>query len=153
MAEIIIKEVNTKGLMNKFIDFPIKLYKNNENYIPALASAEKEMFDREKNAAYEYCDSIQILAYKDNKIVGRLVGIINTKYNEKMNEKYLRFTHFDVIDDFEVTKAMFDYIVKWGKEKGMSKLNGPLGFTDMDRQGMLLEGMISSSRVSDIHAK
>lgn len=140
MSEITIKEIKTKKDMKKFIDFPIKLYKDNQNYIPALAADEMNMYDSSKNAAYEYCESIQILAYKENKVVGRLAAIINHKYNDKITGKHLRFSHFDVVDDFEVTKAMFDYIGKWGKEKGMTEFNGPIGFTDLDRQGMLIEG-------------
>lgn len=140
MSEIIIKEVKTKKDLTKFVRFPMKLYKENENYIPALEADEKNMFNRNKNGSYEYCESIEILAYKNNKVVGRLAGIINHKYNEKINAKHLRFSNFDVIDDFEVTKAMFDYIAKWGKEKGMTEFNGPIGFTDLDRQGMLIEG-------------
>lgn len=140
MSKIIIKEVETKKDLKKFIAFPLELYKDNTNYIPAMSGDEANMFNREKNAAYEYCDSILILAYRDNKVVGRLAGIINYTYNKKVENNYLRFSHFDVIDDFEVTKAMFNYIGKWGKEKGMNKFNGPLGFTDIDRQGLLIEG-------------
>lgn len=140
MTNIQIKEVKNNKDMRTFVKFPLKLYKGNENYIPALASGEMAMFNRKKNYAYEYCDSLLVLAYEDNKVVGRLAAIINYTYNEKVNKKYLRFTHFDVIDKFEVTKAMFDYVGKWGKEKGMDEFNGPLGFTDIDRQGMLLEG-------------
>lgn len=140
MSEIIVKEVKTKKDLKKFIAFADDLYKGNDCYVPTLHSDIKDMFDREKNGSYEYCDSIGVLAYKDNKVVGRLMGIINYKYNDKMNVKHLRFTLFDVIDDFEVTKAMFDYIIKWGKEKGMTELNGPLGFVDTDKQDMLIEG-------------
>lgn len=140
MNNIIIKEVKTKKDLKQFVNFPIKLYKDNENYIPALQADEKNMFNRQKNYAYEYCESIEILAFKNNEVVGRLVGIINHKYNDKIKGKHLRFSHFDVIDDFEVTKAMFEYIGKWGKEKGMTEFNGPIGFTDLDRQGMLIEG-------------
>lgn len=140
MNKIIIKKVQTKKDLNKFVKFPLELYKNNSNYIPALQGDEKNMFNKEKNAAYDYCESIEVLAYKDNKIVGRLAGIINHAYNKKVNKNYLRFTHFDVIDDFEVTKAMFDYVGNWGKEKGMTHFNGPLGFVDTDRQGLLIEG-------------
>ena len=130
----------TKKEMNKFIKFADDLYKDNECYVPQLHSDVKNTFNREKNGAYEYCDSILILAYLNNKVVGRLAGIINYKYNEKISSKHLRFTHFDVIDNIEISKAMFEYIGKWGKEKGMTEFNGPLGFTDIDRQGMLLEG-------------
>lgn len=137
---IVIKEVKTKRDLNKFIKFADDLYKGNECYIPQLHSDIKGTFDKEKNAAYEYCDSVMILAYKDDKIAGRLVGIVNYKYNEKVNEKHLRFTHFDVIDDIEVSKAMFEYIGNWGKEKGMDTFAGPLGFCDFDRHGLLIEG-------------
>jgi len=140
MSEIIVKEVKTKKDIKEFLEFPLKLYKDNEYYVPALYGDEKNMYDREKNAAYEYCESIEAIAYKDNKVVGRIAGIINNKYNEKMDRKYLRFSHLDMIDDIEVTKALFDFIVKWGKEKGMNELNGPIGFIDIDRQGMLIEG-------------
>lgn len=140
MSEIIVKEVKTKKDIKEFLEFPLKLYKDNEFYIPALYSDEKNMYDREKNASYEYCESIEAIAYKNNEVVGRIAGIINNKYNEKMNRKYLRFSHLDMIDDIEVTKALFDFIIKWGKEKGMNELNGPIGFIDIDRQGMLIEG-------------
>lgn len=140
MSNIVIKEVKTKKDLKKFINFADALYKGNDCYVPTLHSDIKDMFDREKNGAYEYCDSIGVLAYKDNKVVGRLMGIINYKYNDKANVKHLRFTLFDVIDDFEITKAMFDYISKWGKEKGMTEINGPLGFIDTDKQDMLIEG-------------
>ena len=116
MGNIVIKEVKTKKDMKAFIKFADDLYKDNEYYVPQLHSDIRDTFDREKNGAYEYCDSLMIIAYKDDKIAGRLVGIINYKYNEKVGENHLRFTHFDVIDDFEVTKTMFDYIGKWGKE-------------------------------------
>ena len=140
MGNIVIKEVKTKKDMKAFIKFADDLYKDNEYYVPQLHSDIRDTFDREKNGAYEYCDSLMIIAYKDDKIAGRLVGIINYKYNEKVGENHLRFTHFDVIDDFEVTKAMFDYIGNWGKEKGMTKYTGPLGFVDFDRHGLLIEG-------------
>ena len=140
MSEITITEVKTAKDLNKFIKFADDLYKDNEFYVPQLHSDIKGTFDRSKNGAYEYCDYILILAYKDNKVVGRLAGIINYKYNEKVNEKHLRFSHFDVVDDVEVSKAMFEYIGEWGKNKGMDKFTGPLGFVDFDRHGLLLEG-------------
>lgn len=140
MENIVIKEVKTKKDMKQFIKFADDLYKGNKYYVPQLHSDIRDTFNREKNGAYEYCDSLMILAYKGEKVVGRLVGIINYKYNEKVNENHLRFTHFDVIDDFEVTKAMFEYIGNWGKEKGMTKYTGPLGFVDFDRHGLLIDG-------------
>lgn len=140
MSNVVVKEVKSRKDLKKFINFPKKLYKDNEYYVPTLNSDIKTMFNRKKNAAYEYCDSLLVLAYKDNQVVGRVAAIVNDQYNKKINAKQLRFTDFDVIDDFEVTKAMFDYIGNWGKSKGMNEINGPLGFTDIDRQGMLIEG-------------
>lgn len=140
MEEIILKEVTNKKMLKQFIKFPNQLYKNNPYYVPDLISGEIQYFDREKNPSYEYCESIEVLAYRNKKIVGRICGLINHKYNEKIKAKHLRFNHFDFVDDFEVSKALLDYIATWGKEKGMTHFNGPIGCTDLDKQGMLLEG-------------
>lgn len=138
---ITIKEVKTKKELKKFIKFQVDLYKGNENFIPPMIFDELNFFDRKKNPSYEFCDTVLYLAYKGDEIVGRICGIYNPKYNEKINVKHLRFTHFDVIDDVEVSKALFDAIAKWGKEKyGLTTFDGPIGFTDFDKQGMLTEG-------------
>ncbi|MBE6124466.1 MAG: hypothetical protein E7184_02910 [Erysipelotrichaceae bacterium] len=140
MSEVIVKKVTNKKELKKFIKFPNQLYKDNPFYVPELIKDEIKYFDREKNPSYEYCESIEALAYKDNKIVGRICGLINHQYNKKINAKHLRFNHFDFIDDYEVSKALIDFISKWGKEKGMTHFNGPIGCTDLDKQGMLIEG-------------
>lgn len=137
---IVIKEVTTKKELKKFINFTNKLYKDNPYYVPPLFSDEMGMIDPKVNLNLKYSDCITLLAYKDNEVVGRVRGIINHKYNKKENFKHVRFHDFDAIDDFEVTKALMDYVSNWGKENGMTELNGPIGFNDLDKQGALIEG-------------
>ena len=96
--------------------------------------------DPKKNLSFEFSDTILLLAYKNGELVGRVRGLINYKYNDKNNHQHLRFNHFDVLDDYEITKALLDYLVAWGKDKGMTHLNGPIGYNDLDKQGLLIEG-------------
>ena len=134
-----IKEVKTKKEIKEFINFPLNLYKNNPYFVPCLYGDEKKMF--KKN--YLYCDqalSICYNAYKDGKIVGRIQGIIQQASNKKWNQKRVRFTRFDSIDDQEVASSLFSSVVSWAKEQGMEEIVGPLGFSDLDREGLLIEG-------------
>lgn len=135
-----IKEVKCRKDLKKWVDFPNKLYKSNPYYVPFLMNDELDTFTKEKNPAYDFCESRQFLAYKGKKIVGRIGAIINHAANEKWGTNAIRFTRFDFIDDYEVSKALFDTVVSWGKEKGFTKILGPIGFTDMDHEGMLVEG-------------
>ena len=135
-----IKEVISKKDLKKWIEFPNSLYKDNEYYVPFLMSDEMETFTPDKNPAYAFCETKLFLAYKDDKIVGRIAGLINHAYNKKWDKNAIRFTRFDFIDDYEVSKALFDTVVSWGKGKGLSEIMGPIGFTDMDHEGMLIEG-------------
>ncbi len=135
-----IKEVLTKKDLKKWVDFPNKLYKENKYYVPFLFNDEMDTFTKEKNPAYEFCDTKLFLAYKDNEIVGRIGALINYAYNKKWNKNAIRFTRFDFIDDYEVSFALFNEVVKWGKESGFTEAMGPIGFTDMDHEGMLIEG-------------
>lgn len=137
---VVIKEVLTKKDLQKWVDFPNKLYKGNKNYVPFLRNDEIDTFTKEKNPAYDFCETKLFLAYKDNKLVGRIAGLVNYAYNKKWNKSAIRFTRFDFIDDFEVSSALFNEIVKWGKEKKLTHAMGPIGFTDMDHEGMLVEG-------------
>ena len=136
----IIKEVVTKKDLKKWIEFPNKLYRDIEYYVPFLASDEEETFSIDKNPAYAFCETKLYLAYQGNEIVGRIAGLINYAYNQKWNKNAIRFTRFDFIDDFEVSKMLFDKVVCWGKENGLTEIMGPIGFTDMDHEGMLVEG-------------
>lgn len=137
---IVIKEVLTRKDLKKWVDFPNKLYKGNKYYVPFLFNDEMDTFTKDKNPAYEFCDTKLFLAYKDGKIAGRIGALINHAYNKKWNKNAIRFTRFDFIDDYEVSSALFNEVVKWGKEKGYSEVMGPIGFTDMDHEGMLIEG-------------
>ncbi|MCR3906917.1 MAG: hypothetical protein NUK62_07850 [Tenericutes bacterium] len=137
---ITIKEVKTKLDAWRFTEFPNKLYKKVPAFVPALSLDERVVFNPKKNPVFEYCDAVRYLAYDGKKIVGRIAGIINHKWNNAYNIKKARFTRIDMIDDFEVTKALIDQVTTWAKEKGMDTLIGPIGFTDLDRQGMLVDG-------------
>ena len=136
---IIVEEVLTARQRKEFIDFPIKLYKGNKYYVPMLRSGEKLIFKPD----YPYnkvCDVVFYNAYKDGKIAGRIQGIIQRMANEKWGQKRIRFTRFDSIDDQEVANALFDAVVAWGKAKGMEEFVGPLGYSDLEREGLLIEG-------------
>ncbi len=137
---IVVKEINSKKDKLKFCKFPIKLYKGNKYFVPQLISDEMNVFNPKTNGAFDYCEAKMFLAYKDGKIVGRIGAILNKAYNEKINGKQIRFTRFDFIDDFEVSQALFNEVNKWTKELQMNEIIGPMGFTDLDKQGMLVEG-------------
>lgn len=137
---IIIKEVLNKNQLKKWVRFPSDLYKNNANFVPFLENDEIETFTKDKNPAYAFCETKLFLAYKGGEIVGRIAGLINHAYNKKWDKNAIRFTRFDFIDDYAVSKALFDAVVAWGKERGLSSIMGPIGFTDMDHEGMLVEG-------------
>ena len=135
-----IKEVTTKKELRKFVKFNINLYKGNPYHVPSLIDEEMMTLSKDKNPAFEKCDAIYFLAYKDNKIVGRIAGIIVPDSNIIWKQNYARFGFVDFIDDKEVVDALFDAVTTWAKEKGVTALHGPLGFTDMDHEGMLVEG-------------
>lgn len=135
-----IREVLSRKDLKKWVDFPNKLYKKVDAYVPFLMMDEMATFTPKSNPAYEFCETKLYLAYKDNKIVGRIAGLINNSANAKWDTKTIRFTRFDFIDDYEVSKGLFEKVVSWGKERGLTSIMGPIGFTDMDHEGMLVEG-------------
>ena len=137
---VVIKEVLTNKELKKWIEFQNKLYKNNKYYVPFLFNDEKDTFTKGKNPAYDFCETKLFIAYKDNKVVGRIAGLINHAYNKKWDKNAIRFTRFDFIDDYEVSEALFNAVVNYGKENGLTSIMGPIGFTDMDHEGMLVEG-------------
>ena len=137
---VVIKEVTSKKELKKFVKFNIDLYKDNPYHIPGLIEEEMVTLDKKKNPAFEVCDAIYFLAYKDGKIVGRIAGMINRRSNEVWNQQRARFGFLDFIDDAEVVDALFNAVEKWAEEQGMKEIHGPLGFTDMDHEGMLIEG-------------
>jgi GNAT superfamily N-acetyltransferase len=135
-----IREVVTKKDLKKFIKFQIALYKDNKYNVPPLIFDEINTLSKDKNPAYESSDTMLWLAYKDGEIVGRIAAIINHTYIEKWDRKIGRFGWVDFIDDMEVSKALFDTAEAWLKENGLEAVHGPLGFNDLDHQGMLVEG-------------
>lgn len=137
---VTIVEVTNKKLLKKWVEFPNTLYKNNEYYVPFLFDDEMDTFNPNKNPAYDFCETKLFLAYKNNKIVGRIGGLINHAYNQKWNKNRIRFTRFDFIDDYEVSSSLFNAVTLWGKERGHVEIMGPIGFTDLDHEGMLVEG-------------
>lgn len=137
---ITIKEIAGNRALKKFVKFSIDLYDGNEYYVPALVLDEVGTLSAKSNPAFDFCESVYYMAYRDGNPVGRIAGIINHKVNEKTGEKSARFGFVDFIDDKEVSKALFGAVENWARSKGMDTLDGPLGFTDMDPEGMLVEG-------------
>ena len=137
---ITIKKVSTKKELKQFIRFNYELYKSNPYSVPDLYDDMLKTFNKKKNAAFEFCEADYFLAYKNNKIVGRVAAIINQKANQTWNKKEVRFGWIDFIDDPEVSEALIHTVEEWGKERGMTHIQGPLGFTDFDAEGMLIEG-------------
>jgi len=135
-----IEEVTTYRQLALFIKFPFSLYKGNPYWVPPLLMDEKNTLDWKKNPAFEVAQARYWLAYKDGKVVGRIAGIYINKSNEKWGQKNVRFGWVDFIDDREVSKALFKQVEDWALELGMEAVHGPLGFTDLDPEGMLIEG-------------
>jgi ribosomal protein S18 acetylase RimI-like enzyme len=148
---ITIKEVITKSDLKKFVKFPAKLYKDNSYWVPPLIFDEMQTLRKDKNPSFEYCEARYWLAYQSDKIVGRVAAIINHRANEKWGYKHVRFGWIDFIDDTEVSKALLDAVEKWGMESGMDAVDGPLGFTDMDNEGMLVDGFDKLPTISNIY--
>ena len=146
----IIKKVTTKNDLKKFIRFNYNLYKNNPYSVPDLFEDMLSSFSDE-NPAMEFCQAEYFLAYQEEKIVGRVAAIINNRANERWNEKTVRFGWIDFIDDIQVSKALIETVEQYGKENGMTHIEGPLGFTDMDAEGMLLEGYELPSTMATIY--
>ncbi|MGE5356655.1 MAG: hypothetical protein ACM3PT_10510 [Deltaproteobacteria bacterium] len=148
---ITIREVKTTKELKKFIWFGINLYKNCEFAAPPLMMDDLLNLKKGSNPALEFCDYAYFLAYKNDKIAGRIAGIINPVANETWNQKYARFGWVDFIDDKEVSNALFEAIENWAKSKGMTAVHGPLGFTDFDHEGLLVEGFDRMGTLATIY--
>lgn len=146
-----IKKVTTKSELKRFIRFNYEFYKDNPYSVPDLYDDMLNTFSPKKNAAFEFCEADYFLALRDGKIVGRVAAIINRRANEKWNRKTVRFGWIDFVDDMEVSTALIDTVKQWGKERGMIEIEGPLGFTDMDAEGMLVEGFDQLSTMATIY--
>ncbi len=135
-----IRKVETKRDLRDFIEFHYDLYKDSPYDVPSLYSDEVNTLSKDKNAAFDFCEAEYYLAYKDNKLVGRVAAIINHRANERWKSHDVRFGWIDFIDDIEVSRALLNAVESYGKRKGMTDVVGPLGFTDMDCEGMLTWG-------------
>lgn len=137
---ITIKEVKTRSELTDFINFPEHLYKDNPCYVPKLFFDQFDTLDPKRNPAASFCESALYLAYKDGKLAGRVAAIVNNKANTQWNHNEVRFGWYDFIDDAEVSKALMDKVEEFGRGRKMDSIVGPLGFTDFDPEGMLIEG-------------
>ena len=137
---ITIKEVKTKSELKTFIKFSFTLYKDNPNWIPPIINDELESFDKSKNPAFKHAEAKFYLAYRDDKIAGKIAAIINWQEVNQQNKKKVRFGWFDVIDDIEVTKALLEKVYELGREHNLDHAEGPMGFSNLDKVGLLTEG-------------
>lgn len=148
---VTIKKVTTKREMKRFIRFNYELYKDNPYSVPDLYDDMLNTFNKKKNAAFEFCEAEYFLAYKDEQLVGRVAAIINNRANQTWNKREVRFGWIDFTDDTEVSEALINAVEQWGKERGMTHITGPLGFTDMDAEGMLVEGFDQLGTMATIY--
>lgn len=146
-----IKRVEGKKDLKRFVDFHYDLYKDNPYDAPTLFIDDMNTLRRDKNVAFDFCEAEYFLAYKDGKIAGRVAAIINKRANEKFHKKDVRFGWIDFVDDLEVSKALFDAVEEWGRSKGMTAMVGPLGFTDLDPEGMLIMGFDKLNTMETIY--
>lgn len=146
-----IKKVASAADLKKFIRFNYEFYKDNPYSVPDLYDDMLSTFSHKKNAAFEFCEADYFLALRDGKIVGRVAAIINKRANETWQRNVVRFGWIDFIDDPEVSSALLDAVKAWGKERGMTEMEGPLGFTDLDAEGMLIEGFDQLSTMATIY--
>ncbi len=148
-----IKEVKNKADIKKFVDFQFDLYKDEKFWVPPIKADERKALMPEKNPAFDFCDAKFFLAYKDGKIAGRVGAIINHAYNEKVNDKLVRISRLEFIDDPEVFDALIAAVEDFGRENGMKKIHGPLGFTNLDTQGLLIEGFDYLPSIASVYHK
>jgi len=137
---IIIQEVNSKSQLRAFIYLPATIHKDHINWVPPIYMDDWEFFNPKKNKAFQSCDTTLLLAYREKKLVGRIMGLVHWKYNELHQEKTVRFAFFETWNDEEVASALIHAVEEWGKSKGMERIVGPLAFSDKDPQGFLIEG-------------
>ncbi|MBQ8501784.1 MAG: N-acetyltransferase [Bacteroides sp.] len=148
---VTVKKVSGNSELKKFIRFNYELYKGNPYSVPDLFDDMLSTFSKAKNAAFEFCEADYFLAYKEGRVVGRVAAIINHRANETWGKKEVRFGWIDFIDDEEVSAALFKAVEEWGRERGMTHIQGPLGFTDFDAEGMLVEGFDQLGTMATIY--
>lgn len=150
MINVVVSEVKSRRDLNRFISFPNKLFKNVPTYIPPLNRDERALLT-DKNPSLDHCDFQMYLAKQDGVIVGRVAAIINRTVNEHWQKKSVRFGWFDFIEDFDVCKALFDKVVEFGRQNGMTHIEGPFGFTDMDKECWVIEGYDARQNISTLY--
>lgn len=148
---ILIKAVTSRKDLKIFARFANNLYKGNRFYVPSMPWDDLNTFDKEKNGAFEFCEAGFYLAYRGSEVVGRVAAIVNSKANEAWKVRQVRFGWFDFIDDIEVSRALLGKVIEFGRERGMTQIVGPLGFTDFDPEGMLVEGFDRLSTMALIY--
>ncbi len=148
---ILIKAVTSRKDLKIFARFANNLYKGNRFYVPSMPWDDLNTFDKKKNGAFEFCEAGFYLAYRGSEVVGRVAAIVNSKANEAWKVRQVRFGWFDFIDDIEVSRALLDKVIEFGRERGMTQIVGPLGFTDFDPEGMLVEGFDRLSTMALIY--
>lgn len=148
---VTIEEVVSRKKLKQFIKFPFKLYAKNRYWVPPLISGELSTLRKDRNPAFDYCEAKYWLACKNGEIAGRIAGIINQRSIDKWGKRLVRIGWVDFIDDAEVSAALFDVVEKWAKERGMEGTHGPLGFTDMDNEGLLVEGFDKMPTIANIY--
>lgn len=151
MGNVCIKSVSTRKDLEEFIKFPITLYAGNGQFVPEMANDVRDSFNPDKNHGLSFTEVQAFIAERDGKVVGRIAGIINSRANKKWNSSVVRFGYIDFIDDLEVSKALLDTVVEWGRERGMTEIQGPLGITDFDKEGMLVEDFDRMGSMIDIY--
>jgi hypothetical protein len=151
MGNLEIKRVVTRRDLKEFVNFPFRLYRDSEFWCPPLKSEEINVLRRDKNPAFEYCEAEYWLACRDGKTEGRIAGIINHKEHARWGNRLVRFGWFDFVDDPEVSSLLIETVSEWGLSKGMTGIHGPLGFTDMDPEGMIVEGFDEPSSLSALY--
>ena len=151
MASVDIKKVETKKDLKAFIELHYELYKGNKFDAPNLYSDELHTLSKDQNAAFEFCEAEYYMAYRDGRLVGRVAAIINHRYNEQWQRKAVRFGWIDLVDDAEVMRALLGAVEDYGRRKGMTEIIGPLGFTDMDPEGMLIRGFDQLGTMATIY--
>jgi len=148
---VIIKEVKTKSDIKQFVELPFDIYKNNSFWVPPIRSDEKKALDKSKNPAFEFCNAKFFLAFENKKCIGRIGAIINKSYNKKVGVKYGRINRIEFYDNHEISEQLINTATEWFREQGMEYIHGPLGFTNLDTQGMLIEGFDYLPSVASVY--
>ncbi len=148
---VTLKKVESKADIKQFVHLPFEIYKDNQFWVPPVIKDEIKALDPVHNPAFAFCDTAFYLAYKDGRCVGRIGAIINRNYNKKTGEKYIRFAKLEFYDDAEVVDTLIKAAEDFGKSKGMEKVHGPLGFTNLDTQGLLIEGFDYLPSVASVY--